>query len=227
VNKSIIALMKKSATLMCFLGLIAPTSIRGTATAQTPAPSFTISAAPYTMTTNGGAIPFTLTSIHGYTGQLGVTCTNPDPPAGVNEPNCGNYGPATAGYTLAANGTATGTVDIVAIEPLPSPGNAKLGFPKHGNGVGWALAGALMMGLGLRRKNALRRAKLLLSAGLLISLMSISACSGGPATLTPGTYTYTLTASPASGNNQTLTATITVKVTVPPGIDILPGPGPI
>jgi len=196
--------------------------------ATAPTPSFTISATPITIASTGTSIPFTLTSVNGFAGTFGVTCTNPNPPVGVREPNCGDYGPVPPPIILTANATATGAMNITAAQPLPVHEASTLNLPRHRKAPRWALAGVLMLGLGLRRRSA-RATRLMLAVGTLIGLTGMSACGNGVETLTPGIYTYTLTANPSAQSNPPLSVSTTVNVTVPPGIIVQPtiGPGPI
>ncbi len=158
--------------------------------------------------------PFTLTSVNGFAGSLVVLAAQPSVPAGVKLPYLELPGPART-FALVANGTTTGTVGLLSAVPVPIPVRWNLPSNRsHGERAIWSLAGALLLGLGLRRKRALAT-YLLLAAGLFLGLTAISACGGQP-TLTPGTYTYTLTATEV--NNTTATASTTVTVTVPPGI---------
>ncbi len=207
--------MTRSKTLTCLTVLLtlAPGLFRAQAAA--PTPSFTISGSNITMPSSGTAsIPFTLTSVNGFAGSLVVLFSQPSVPAGVKLPYLELAGPVRS-YALTANATATGSVGVLSAVPVPVP--VKLNLPPHparGNRAIWSLAGALLLGLGLRKKRALATS-LVLAACLLIGLSAITAC-GGPPTLTPGTYTYTLTATEV--NNTSATASTTVTVTVPPGI---------
>lgn len=198
--------------------------------AQTvPSPGVTIAARNVTMASDGtGGIPFTLTSTNKFAGRVMVVCAAPTPGPGVREPSCIVGIPAVASnLTLAADGTATGEATVSANAPLPSAAVARLSSPRQrnheGGGAILALAGALMVGWGLRRKTRRLGSQALGVAGLLVVLTGLAAC-GGPATLTPGTYTYTLTATSAGGTTGStvagseVTASTTVVVTVPPGI---------
>ena len=210
--------MKRNTALTCLVSLL--TLGLGAGRAQTPVatPSFTISASNITMPSNGtGSIPFTLTSVNGFVGTVHVTCVSPNPPVGVREPYCDNPAPAVASaYVLTANATATGSSVILASAPLPT--TVMLNLPKHGERAPWALAGALMLGFGIKRRKSRRSTRLLPVLGMLIGLtgIGISGC-GSPKTLTPGIYAYTLNASYVQ-NNTSLSASTTVNVTVPPGI---------
>jgi hypothetical protein len=220
-------IIKRNTALTCLVSLL--TLGFGAASAQAPAatPSFTISASNITMPSSGdGSIPFTLTSVNGFAGSVGVTCTPPNPAAGVREPNCAEGGPVSPPYVLTANATAKGVSTITASEPLPVPDVSKLNRTRPREGTSWALAGVLMLGLGLNRKRSGQSTRLLLAVGMLIGLMGIGACSS-PETLTPGTYTYTLNASSYVQNNTSLSASTTVTVTVPPGIVVVPTTGPV
>ncbi len=166
----------KALTCLPVLLTLAP----GLCAAQAPTPSFTLSASDITMTSGGTSLPYTLTSVNGFAGTFGVTCTNPNPPAGVREPNCGNYGPV---ILLTANATATGAVNISSAQPLPTHQASLRHFPGHERETRWALAGVLILGLGLRSRRA-RATRRILATGMLLALTGISACGSGVETLT-------------------------------------------
>ncbi len=162
------------------------------------------------------SIPFTLTSVNGFTGSLAVSITPPTPPVGTKLPYLDIGGPV-IGYLLTANATVKASIGALLAIPKPVPVKLNLpNRPAHGEAVRWELAGVLMLGLGSLRKSA-RTTRLLLALCMLIALTGISAC-GGPPTLTPGTYTYTLTATEINPTLLSLSATTTVNVTIPPGI---------
>jgi len=80
------------------------------------------------------------------------------------------------------------------------------------------LAGALLAGLGFRRRKARRFALMRLAAGMLAGMAGIGACGGGSSnTLTPGVWPFTVTATDTS-TFETVSATI--SVTVPAGIPV-------
>lgn len=185
-----------------------------------PTPTFTISASNVTMPSNGMvAIPFTLTSVNGFVGSITVDCSKGIVPGSLNlGPYCGGGGPVVA-FPLTANGTATGNIEIVAIQPTIEPAVKAAGFLNRGHGASWALGGVLMLGLGLRRR-ARQFARIGVAAGVLgLAALGISGCSGPP-TLTPGDYTFTLAATTISNSTQTpaIVMTTTATVTVPAGI---------
>jgi len=204
------------------LGLLLTVTI-SLCNAQAPVatPSVNITTSNVTMpNSGGGSIPFTLTSVNGFAGKVGVTCTPPNPPAGVQEPNCPGGGPPSPPIVIAADATATGSVGINSTAPLPVPGTT---YAAHKKIVGWEFAGIVMLGLGLRRKKENGYTRLLLAVGLLIGLMGTAACGSKVETLTPGVYSYTLTAVPYGQSNPAFTTSATSKVTVPPGVDVIFG----
>jgi len=207
----------RNKVLICLIVFLALGSRISSAQTPAPTPSFTLSAANVTMPSSGVVqIPFTLTSVNGFAGSVGVLCVEPTIPGSVNKgPYCDQGGPLMA-YTLAANGTTTGSISIVAIQPNPVPLTTKSSLAGHE--ASWALAGALVLGFGLRRKRMLRFSRVSLAAFLLIGLagLGIFGC-GGPPTLTPGTYNFMLNATSVSAN-PALYATTTATVTVPAGI---------
>jgi hypothetical protein len=217
--------MTRNKALTCLTVLLTLAFGLCRAHALAPAPSFTLSASNITMSSNNTSIPITLTSVNGFTGSVGLTCTPPNPPSGVKEPSCGGgpYQPT----VLTANATVTGGLAIYAIKPLPTSSATSSNLPGHGRRTTWTLAGALMLGLGALRKKSQLSKHLLLVVGMFVGLAVINAC-GGPETLTPGTYSYTLTAAATPGaSNPTFSTTTTATVTIPAGIIVLPGPGPI
>lgn len=209
--------MARNKSLLRLVILLAAGSRLCSAQTATPAPSFTISASNVTIPSSGSVpIPFTLTSVNGYAGQIAVNCSAPTEAAGVKIPVCSQGGPVVA-YPLTAGGTATGSITLLANIPNPVP------FVRSSNlaTATWALAGMLLLGFGLRRKGAFHSARLLPAIVLLIGLASIGLCGcGGQPTLTPGTYVFTLNATSVSNGTQIpqLTATTTATVTVPAGI---------
>ena len=165
--------------------------------------------------TGSVAIPFVLTSVNGFVGQLVVSCTPPTVATNVRLPYIEAGGPAIA-YNLVANGTASGSITLLAKELNVVAARLNLpAHPRHNQRAVWSLAGAFLIGIGLRRRKAWA-ARLSLAVCLLIALTTISACGSGP-TLTPGTYTYTLTATQTDITLPPSTST-TATVTVPPGI---------
>ncbi len=209
--------MTRNKVLTCLAVLLALVSNLCEAQPSAPTPSFTISATNVTMPSSGTvSIPFTLTSVNGFTGSLIVGITPPTPPVGTRLPYLDIGGPA-RDYPLAANATVTASIGVLAAIPEPVPVKLNLpNRPAYGEAVRWELAGVLLLGLGSLRKRA-RAMRLLLALCMLVALTGISAC-GGPPTLTPGTYTYTLTATKINPAVLSPSATTTVNVTIPPGI---------
>jgi hypothetical protein len=205
-----------------FASFLAIISGLGSGHAQSATPSFTVSAGNATMPVSGtGAIPFRLTSVDGFAGAVYVSCGPANPPTGSILPQCNYTGSpiATPPYTLSANGTVTGSLNLVAhIPPCPNPCPVKLPLrPHHRGAVNLALAGALL-GFGSRRR--VRRLRVaLLVAGILAGLAGV-ACGGNSNTLTPGTFAYTVSAMQAGTTTSPtpIIVSTTINVTVPPGI---------
>jgi hypothetical protein len=201
----------KVLSYLVVLSALAPTLCH--AGVPTPAPSITISTSNVTMPSSGTVtIPFTLTSVNGFVGSVAVDCIAPTEPVGVNAPYCEDYGPVRA-YPLTADGTATGSYQVVAIPPNVVPAARAANLLRLDQGASWALAGVLMLGIGLQRKRTRRFARVLLAIGVIgLTGLGISGC-GGPPTLTPGAYVFTLNAnsvSPAMGPFASTTSTVTV-----------------
>jgi hypothetical protein len=181
-------------------------------------PDFTITAGNVTMSSANssgvGTSSFTLTSVNGYAGTVGINCTAPTLPAGVYVPICDFGGPAyPVMETLTANQVATGTIAFRnSTPPCPCP----VSLPRRrssGLGQGLALAGALLLGFGIRRRATRWLTLTLLAVGTLAGLGGISACGGNNGIMmTPGTYAYTIN---AVDMNTAVRVTTTVNVTVP------------
>lgn len=172
-------------------------------------PTFTISASNVTMPTAGnGPIPFTVTSLDGYSGTIGFTCSATNPPAGAKLPTCiGPEGPGVS-ISLAANQTVNSECVLIPPGTALPPSTAS----RYGQGLVVALAGALVAGSRMRRRANRWLVLALLGVAASAAAVSISACGGGNSnSMTPGTYSYTLTGTDANG----LSANATTNVTIP------------
>ena len=166
----------------------------GGARARAATPSFTISAANVTMPSSGnGSIPITLTSVNGYTGLIGMTCSPMNPPVGAKLPTCVFL--QGAGIQLTANGTVTGSFLLIPPGGVLPPSMASLSHRPGNWRVGaLVLAGALLFGLDIRRRAARWLITALFALGTLTCLAGIGACGGNSNAMTPGTYSYAITA---------------------------------
>jgi hypothetical protein len=205
--------------------LLLPPTIR-TASAQA-APGFTISATNVTLPASGkGLIPITLSAVNGYTGVVFISCPPVNPPAGVRQPYCDppHFGPVLSLVLNASNPSATAGLPITSeVEPAST---SLLRSPDPRDTTAWVLTGALMLGLGFRRRRSRWLAQLLLAVVSLIALTELGACAGGGngnlGFLTPGTYTYTISAADQSIPQKF--ASTTVQIAVPRGVPVQPGP---
>ena len=157
-------------------------------------------------------------SVNGYAGTIYVLCAPPTPPAGVKVPYCENGVagsgaiPAQPPVTLTANEVVTGTIHFYNA-PVPCSNPCPVSLPRrggHGPATGLALAGALLLGLGFRRRAARWLTLTLFAVGALAGLAGISAC-GGNSVVTPGTYAYTVVAAEVD-TNTTVSSTFSVAV---------------
>jgi hypothetical protein len=150
--------------------------------ARAATPSFTISATNVTMPSSGdGSIPFVLTSVDGYIGTVAVQCPEVNAPAAARIPYCGG-GPLFA-FNLTANERSNGNLPLTPYG-VPVP----------------LAAGAVLVGIALRRRKIGWRTLTLVLAGTLACLGEVVGCGGGTSGMTPGTYTYTMTATDAKTN---------------------------
>jgi hypothetical protein len=130
-------------------------------------------------------------------------------------PVCG-VGPL-VGFTVSAGQTLSGTIGLTPWgAPLPASFKGRRGKRSAEGAAGWMLAGALLLGLGLRRRT--RRWQTLAgmaAAGLLISF-GVSACGGSSNGPMPGVYVYTVTANvepnPMTPLGQGVTTNVNVTV---------------
>ncbi|MGA7343891.1 MAG: hypothetical protein WBE72_07695 [Terracidiphilus sp.] len=209
--------MHRYRPLVLFSSLLTFTLAFSAARAPAATPAFTITATNVTLsssTSSGvGSSSFTLTSVNGYTGSVFVGCDPPTPPAGVKLPYCGSGSSGTGAVpiqppiTLTADEVVTGTIPFYNSR-LPAPFSA-LHRRDRGMAPSLALAGALLLGFGFRR----RRARwLALALYTLFALAGISACGGNNDYVTPGTYAYTVAATDV---DTSATVTATFNVTVP------------
>ncbi len=181
---------------------------------------YAITATNVTMPTSGyGISQYTVAGIPD-AGTVTISCAYSGPVTEAKIPQfCGPVGapgiPVPAGET-----TFSGNILFIPYGQTPPPGMGKLrGMPLplgHLPAAGLALAGALLLGFGFRRRARRWLNMVLLVAGTLAGLAGISGCTAGNP-MTPGTYQYTISAawtasSPSILSEQTTT---TISVTVP------------
>lgn len=176
------------------------------------APEFAISATNVTMPVSGnGSTQYTVTGIP-ITGTLTVSCRYSGPPTEANLPTC-TYGPVHAPEPVNAGQTVTGTILFYpygAAIPADSPRTG------HGPSTALALAGALLLGLGFRRRWRGWLVLIALAMGSLVSVLELSACTGAMNSMTAGSYQYTIAAGNAGSlNNLAAEASTNITVTVP------------
>lgn len=191
------------------------------ATAQSPAPTFTITTGNVTVSPTGTAsVPYTLTSVNGYIGTVTVTCTSPTVAAGISVPYCVvppnstncNPPPAPPAAPLPPNvcDLNPNQVFTSSFSLIGNSATATAGFSANRNpALVIFLAFALLSGLTLRRHSA-RRLTLPLFFIVLAALSCTTGCGAIPRGFTPGTYTYVVgaTQSPVPlyvGANSTVT----------------------
>ena len=184
---------------------------------QNPTGSYTVAASNITMPSSGTtSVPFTLTSVNGFAGNLEVGVTAPSVAPNVKLPYLAIGGPVHL-YPLAANATLTASIGILSAVPVPIPVKFIPQHPANRHATVWSLASVFLLFLGLRKKRA--AAPVLLTLTLLLGFTTLTGC-GGPPTLTPGTYTYTLTATQFSNAQPPVPSSVstTFTLTVPAGI---------
>ena len=178
--------------------------------ADAAAPEFAVTATNVTMPSSGmGKSTYTVTGIP-ITGNLGVVCQHSGPATQASIPDC-SYGPI-ALWPVTAGQTFAGTIEFYP---------AGVGVPQdrrepgHAPEAGLALGGALLLGLGLRRRTRGWLSLVVLAAVSLAGVAGLSACVGGMNSMTPGTYQYTITAgNTGTVNNLAAGTSTTISVTV-------------
>lgn len=172
------------------------------AVAQSSAPTFTLTTGNVSLSTTGtGSIPYTLTSVDGYTGTVVVTCTAPTVPAGVSIPYCVVPSSATNCDPTLTNPPPANICSLTANQAFPSSfsligdsATASSGFiASHNPLLAILFIVALLSGLTLRRRSA-RRLTLPLFFAVLGALCCTTGCGSAPRGFTPGTYTYVISA---------------------------------
>jgi len=211
--------------------ILTASCVFGCVSALADAP-FAITAANVTMpsydpptTSNGvtsiplGTSEFTVTGIPG-AGTLTIGCQYSGPETAAKIPQ--ECGPVGSPGRPVESGTQTVSGDVEFVPygegPIPSLGQLRRAPSPAGRlpVAGMALAGALMLGFGFRRRG--RRWPLLavFAVCALAGAAGMSVCgSGNSNAMTPGTYPYTISAGfteTASSATQTASTTITLTV---------------
>lgn len=177
------------------------------------ASAYVIAATNVTMPMSGnGSSAYSVSGIP-MTGTLIVSCQYAGTGTGLKLPDC-NYGPVQAPIAVTAGQTVKGTI---VFHPYGPAVPAVLHRGSRTPWAGLSLAGALLLGLGLRRRTRSLRTFLVLALGTFGGLAAITACGGNPNAMTPGTYEFTLTAANEAGGNAPLGIGVntTISVTVP------------
>ncbi len=158
-----------------------------------------------------GSTQYTVSGIP-ITGTLSVTCQYSGPATGANLPTC-TYGPVAAPEQVKAGQTVTGTVLFYPYGVAIPQSSQRRG---HGPSAALALAGTILLGLGLRRRSREGLLTMLLALASLSGALGFSACTGPMNAMTPGTYEYTLQAANAGTlNNLAAGVSANISVTVP------------
>lgn len=193
--------------LLCFAGLGGVLAL-----AAPPTPGFLFSTKNVSISGQGtAASEFTLTSIDGFTGQVGVTCVGPDANLvpDLVLPVCSSSSQI---LTVPADGSVSGSINFYppwqagsAMNSASGSGIARPPLPL----IAGFFVGVGLLGLRLRRILE-RRVAIVIGAMCLGLMAGVIGCLGnGGLQMTPGTYTYTLT---ASGASTSISKTISVTV---------------
>jgi hypothetical protein len=173
---------------------------------------FSIAATNVTMPTSGnGSTQYTVTGIP-ITGTLNVSCQYSGPATEANLPTC-TYGPVHAPEPVNAGQTVAGTILFYPYGAAIPAGQQR---KDHGPSTALAFAGALLLGLGFRRRCRSSQLSMVLALASMAGTMGLSACGGAMNVTTPRTYQYTLQAADAGTlNNLSAGASTNITVTVP------------
>ena len=156
-----------------------------------------------------GSGSFDLASVNSYAGSVTLNCTPTNPQAEAKVPSCLLPGPP-ASIPLTANQVVTGSISFYNF-PVPVPANLPQG---RGRGLVSvpALAAALLLGFGSRRRAARWSTLTLFALCAFFVLAGISACGANNDYVKPGTYAYTIMARDVVTN---VSVTSSFNVTVP------------
>ncbi len=179
----------------------------GSAFAATP--SFTLTASNVSMSDMGtGTSSFTVTSVNGFTGQVGVVCTGPNTIL-LNDLVLPACDAPTMLLAVPANGSVKGTMTFrPPWTARPAVARVKLRRPLT-EPLGAGALTAALLGFGLR-KRLHRWIVVLLLCGA--GLAGFSGLAGGLGTgglaMTPGTYSYAIAGGTAAGESATIKVTV-------------------
>lgn len=182
-----------AASYLCLAG--------GEAAASTT-PGITITATNVSISDKGTAVShFTVTSVNGFSGQVGVICKGLDSNV-VPElilPDCTF---ATQRFQLAANGSISGIMTFYPPDNIPASASLR-GSPRQPGStlpIAGVLTAAGLFCFRIRRKRPGRLLLSLLAIAGVVSLAGVTGCIGhGGLAMTHGDWGYTITATPVSG----------------------------
>lgn len=164
-------------------------------------PGYTITASNVSVSGQGsGVSQFTLTSVGGFTGIVGVTCIGPNTNFAPDLilPDCNH---PVENFAIPSGGSVSGTMNFYPpwTDSYASASSGRRNQPARSLPlIAGAFAGLGLIGLRMR-KIVNRRVALLVGAVCLASLAGIAGCLGqGGLAMTPGTYAYVLQAGSAS-----------------------------
>ena len=166
-------------------------SADGDAAAAT-SPGFTITASNVSVSDTGsGSSSYTVTSVDGFTGKVGVSCFAPGINGSLAIPDCDV---PEQFLTIPANGSASGTMPFTP----PTNVSAKNDGKDNRRPAGPLAAGAMVLAgfAAARRRLRWNRtlSALALCAGLLAGLTATGCGGHGGLAMAPGTYTYQIQA---------------------------------
>ncbi len=164
-------------------------------------PGYTITASNVSVSGQGSGVShFTLNSVGGFTGTVGVTCIGPNTnlSADLILPDCDH---PVDNFVIPAGGSVSGTMNFYPpwTDGYASDSTDRRNQPARSLPlIAGAFAGLGLIGLRMR-KIVDRRLALLVGAVCLASLAGIAGCLGqGGLAMTPGTYAYVLQAGSVS-----------------------------
>ena len=206
-----------SRRLFVLFGLILAFSFGFFVTRALARPPFSITATNVTFTESGNDnTEVTISGIPG-DGTIMIGCGYSGPATKAKMPACECVVPHQ--ITVVGGQTITQSIDFCPYgTPMPAALNSAPGPQSYLPAAGLSLAGALMLGFGLRRKARRWLVLAVFAIGALAGLAGVSACSGGGSNgATPGIYQYTITAGWTSSSPAILSmaTTTTMEVTVP------------
>jgi hypothetical protein len=201
-TRNLTVLFRFSALFAFSLMRVLPLAASAQTPLAAPTPQFTLTATNVSVSDTGSGVSnITLTSLNGFTGTVGVSCSAPTTLATVLVlPNCTF---PVKSLLVPANGSVTGTLPFVPPSNVTASAANRQRQPAIPAPLKAAVVAACLLGLGFRKrfpfqgKSGRWMGSITLATATLglTSLMTLTGCIGrGGLAMSPGTYSYVIQA---------------------------------